>query len=118
MLTALVDTHMYVQAPKVVMGPGTGLGAAQLFWDSGASGYTVIPGEGSHATFAPRGWRQRALAAWVTQRVGHCEIEEVACGRGLELIYEFLISDEVFHRPDNLPAMKKVRKLRGCTAAE
>jgi glucokinase len=34
-----------------------------------------------------------ALTAYVTARIGHCEIEEVACGRGLELIYEFLMSD-------------------------
>jgi glucokinase len=59
------------------MGPGTGLGAAQLFWDTGRGGYTVVPGEGAHATFAPRGWRQQALSAWVTARMGHCEIEEV-----------------------------------------
>lgn len=57
------------------------------------SGPQVVPGEGAHATFAPRGWRQMALTAYVTARMGHCEIEEVACGRGLELIYEFLLSD-------------------------
>jgi glucokinase len=56
----------------------------------------VVPGEGAHATFAPRGWRQMALTAYVTARLGHCEIEEVACGRGLELIYEFLLSDPTF----------------------
>lgn len=53
----------------------------------------MVPGEGAHATFAPRGWRQMALTAYVTARLGHCEIEEVACGRGLELVYEFLLSD-------------------------
>lgn len=53
----------------------------------------VVPGEGAHATFAPRGWRQMALTAYVTARMGHCEIEEVACGRGLELIHDFLLSD-------------------------
>jgi glucokinase len=37
-----------------------------------------------------------ALTAYVTARLGHCEIEEVACGRGLELIYEFLCSDPTF----------------------
>jgi glucokinase len=37
-----------------------------------------------------------ALTAYVTARLGHCEIEEVACGRGLELIYEFLLSDPTF----------------------
>jgi glucokinase len=36
------------------MGPGTGLGAAQLFWDTGLGAYKVVPGEGAHATFAPR----------------------------------------------------------------
>ncbi|KAI8474260.1 MAG: glucokinase [Monoraphidium minutum] len=95
------------QAPKCVMGPGTGLGAAQLFWDSGKGAYTVIPGEGAHATFAPRGWRQHALSAWAMSKLGHCEIEEVACGRGLELIYEFLISDENIVNPTGKPLMSR-----------
>ena len=94
------------RAPKVVMGPGTGLGAAQLIWQSGSSAsdgsYRVIPGEGSHATFAPRGWKQAALAAFVTSKFGHCEIEQVACGSGLELIYSFLLTDEVANRPETL----------------
>ncbi len=49
------------QGPKAVLGPGTGLGEAQLFWDEIQGGYKVWPSEGSHATFAPRGWKQRAL---------------------------------------------------------
>uniref|UniRef100_A0A7R9V6T2 Glucokinase n=1 Tax=Chlamydomonas euryale TaxID=1486919 RepID=A0A7R9V6T2_9CHLO len=89
-------------APKVVMGPGTGLGAAQLMWDGLQRGYKVWPGEGSHATFAPRGWKQTALSDYVTQKYGHCEIEQVACGSGLALIYEFLLTDEVGNRPDVL----------------
>ncbi|KAF6250891.1 glucokinase [Scenedesmus sp. NREL 46B-D3] len=107
-LVPLTDAPMAPEAPKVVMGPGTGLGAAQLFWDSGIQGYTVVPGEGAHATFAPRGWRQMALTAYVTARVGHCEIEEVACGRGLELIYEFLLSDPTFRGP----AIKSISNMR------
>eukprot|EP00775_Hariotina_reticulata_P002657 gene2657-2956_t len=77
-MVALNDAPMVPKAPKVVMGPGTGLGAAQLFWDTGL---------------------QMALTAYVTARIGHCEIEEVACGRGLELIYEFLLSDPTIQRP-------------------
>lgn len=50
-----------VQGPKVVLGPGTGLGEAQLFWDDIQGGYRVWPSEGSHACFAPRGWKQQAL---------------------------------------------------------
>jgi hypothetical protein len=41
--------HTYTrvaQAPKVVMGPGTGLGAAQLMWDDGRQSYKVWPGTG------------------------------------------------------------------------
>ncbi|KAG1675501.1 hypothetical protein FOA52_001800 [Chlamydomonas sp. UWO 241] len=89
-------------APKMVMGPGTGLGAAQLMWDPKAGSYHVWPGEGSHSTFAPRGWKQVALADYVTHKYGHCEIEQVACGSGLALIYEFLLTDEVGNRPDQL----------------
>ena len=29
------------QAPKVVLGPGTGLGEAQLFWDASSGNYKV-----------------------------------------------------------------------------
>ena len=49
------------QGPKAVLGPGTGLGEAQLFWDEIQGGYKVWPSEGSHSGFAPRGWKQRAL---------------------------------------------------------
>lgn len=96
------------QAPKCVMGPGTGLGAAQLFWDTGLGAYKVVPGEGAHATFAPRGWKQMALAAWVSARLGHVEIEEVACGRGIELIYEFLVSEEYAPEKSAAKGSKKV----------
>lgn len=34
--------------------------------------------EGSHATFAPRGWKQRALQAHVEQERGHCSVERVS----------------------------------------
>ena len=51
------------QGPKAVLGPGTGLGEAQLFWDEIQGGYKVWPSEGSHSGFAPRGWKQRALQA-------------------------------------------------------
>ena len=46
-----------------MLGPGTGLGEAQLFWDEIQGGYKVWPSEGSHSGFAPRGWKQRALQA-------------------------------------------------------
>ena len=66
------------QGPKAVLGPGTGLGEAQLIWDTGIGGYKVLPSEGAHAQFAPRGWRQRALQAYVESQMGYCEVEHVS----------------------------------------
>ncbi|GIL63494.1 hypothetical protein Vafri_17547 [Volvox africanus] len=109
-LVTLNQAPVVPKAPKVVMGPGTGLGAAQLMWDSGIRAYKVWPGEGSHATFAPRGWKQKALSRYVTNMCGHCEIEQVACGSGLELIYEFLQTDEAANRPDLLARSKPKKK--------
>ncbi|EFJ43507.1 hypothetical protein VOLCADRAFT_106775 [Volvox carteri f. nagariensis] len=109
-MVALNETPVAPWGPKVVMGPGTGLGAAQLMWDSGIQAYKVWPGEGSHATFAPRGWKQEALSRYVTNMHGHCEIEQVACGRGLELIYEFLLTDEAANRPELLAGTKLKNK--------
>jgi len=42
------------RGPKAVLGPGTGLGEAQLMWDDARGAYKVYPSEGSHADFAPR----------------------------------------------------------------
>lgn len=72
------------KAPIAVLGPGTGLGEAQLFWDESQDTYRVYPSEGSHADFAPRGWKQRALAQFVESELGFCEVESVGCGAGLE----------------------------------
>eukprot|EP01024_Parvocaulis_polyphysoides_P064614 TRINITY_DN7522_c2_g1_i1.p1 TRINITY_DN7522_c2_g1~~TRINITY_DN7522_c2_g1_i1.p1 ORF type:complete len:471 (+),score=59.83 TRINITY_DN7522_c2_g1_i1:113-1414(+) len=88
------------KAPMVVLGPGTGLGEAQLMWDTGISGYKVWPSEGAHADFAPRGWKQQKLLEFCENELlkegennGHCEVEHVACGSGLGRIYKFLMTD-------------------------
>ena len=62
------------------MGPGTGLGQANLYWSENFGGYRVWPSEGAHASFAPRGWKQRALQTFIERQLGYCEIEHV---RGL-----------------------------------
>ncbi|KAK9843781.1 hypothetical protein WJX81_006046 [Elliptochloris bilobata] len=98
-LVVLNDVPAKQKGPKAVLGPGTGLGQAQVLWDEGLGGYRVWPSEGSHATFAPRGWKQRALQAFVERELGACEVEHVACGSGLERIYSFLATDEPSNRP-------------------
>eukprot|EP00951_Prasinocladus_malaysianus_P026859 scaffold239494_cov47-Prasinocladus_malaysianus.AAC.1 len=93
----LNDVEAVPKAPIAVLGPGTGLGEAQLMWDASQDTYKVWASEGSHADFAPRGWKQRALMTYLEQRDGFCEIESVGCGSGLENIYEFLLKDEHPH---------------------
>lgn len=58
-----------------MLGPGTGLGQAQLFWDADEGHYRVWPSEGAHGGFAPRGWRQRALCGSVEDALGYCEVK-------------------------------------------
>jgi glucokinase len=80
------------KAPKVVLGPGTGFGQAQLFWNQKIETYTVMPSEGAHGDFGPRGEEQRGLLEFVERGKGYCELEHVCCGPGLENIYNFLSS--------------------------
>lgn len=98
-IVVLNDVPSEDKGPKVVLGPGTGLGEAQLFWDDEIQNYRVYPSEGSHTCFAPRGWKQRALQDHVEAERGHCSVERVACGSGLVRIYDFLRSDEPSQYP-------------------
>lgn len=99
-VVCLNDVPAKPRAPIVVIGPGTGLGACQLFWDEASGAYKVYPGEGTHSDFAPRGEKQRKLLEFVERELGYCEIEHVGCGSGLERIYQFLQSTE---SPANQP---------------
>eukprot|EP01023_Acetabularia_acetabulum_P051184 TRINITY_DN5635_c0_g2_i10.p1 TRINITY_DN5635_c0_g2~~TRINITY_DN5635_c0_g2_i10.p1 ORF type:complete len:441 (+),score=100.76 TRINITY_DN5635_c0_g2_i10:678-2000(+) len=99
------DVERVEKAPMVVIGPGTGLGEAQMMWDTGMNMYKVWPSEGSHADFAPRGWKQQKLLEFSEiellsndENGGHCEVEHVACGSGIARIYRFLSSDSNFPR--------------------
>lgn len=108
-LVVLNDVPAEDKGPKAVLGPGTGLGEAVLFWDDHLNNYKVHASEGAHATFAPRGWKQRALQAHVEQERGHCSVERVACGSGLVRIYDFLRSDEPSQYPqDRMDRSKQV----------
>jgi len=66
---------------------GTGLGQSFLFND----GHKLVPGpsEGGHADFAARTPRELELTAWLTQRFGRAEVEQVISGNGLRNLYDF-----------------------------
>ena len=73
-------------APVVVLGAGTGFGAAGLA--RGDRGDIAIAGEGGHAAFAPTD--EVEFAAWkrLNARYGRVSIERLMSGQGLFDLYE------------------------------
>jgi glucokinase len=71
-----------------VVGPGTGLGVAQLV--RGPGGDRVIATEGGHIGFAPTDAFEDALLARLRARHGRVSAERVVCGAGLAQIHAVL----------------------------
>lgn len=75
-----------------VLGPGTGLGVAQLWRDS--HGYRVQATEGGHIDFAPTDRIEDALLARLRKRHRRVSVERIVAGPGIVDIYETLASLE------------------------
>ena len=71
-----------LRGPVSVLGPGTGLGVAQLV-GSEAQGWQVVETEGGHVTFAPIGDEEQAIARWMTAHYGRASNERMLCGKGI-----------------------------------
>ncbi|MGD1147483.1 MAG: glucokinase [Thermoanaerobaculaceae bacterium] len=97
-IAALQDGEHIAEATKAVLGAGTGLGQAQLFWDG--SRYRVNPTEGGHGGFAPVGEPQRDLLAHLERTHRPVSVERVVSGPGLVRIYRFLVERGVPTRPE------------------
>ena len=77
------------EAPRVVLGPGTGLGVACLMLRNGRP--LVLPSEGGHATFAGANEREDAILKYLRGAFGHVSAERVISGDGLENIYKAIV---------------------------
>jgi len=86
------------EGTKAVLGAGTGLGQAQLYWDGAR--YRVNPTEGGHGGFAPVGEPQRELLAYLEKTHRPVSVERVVSGPGLVRIYRFLVERGVPTHPD------------------
>ena len=80
-----------------VVGPGTGLGVAQLLRREG--GYEVVETEGGHAHFAPVNVFEDDLLARLRARHGRVSIERVVCGQGLASIYALVAEESRLEPP-------------------
>lgn len=88
-LVALQEGDPQEHAPRVVLGAGTGLGVAFLFW-TGAR-WQVVSGEGGHVGFAPVNEEQVDLWRCLQARHGRVTAERVVSGAGLAEIYGCLV---------------------------
>jgi glucokinase len=74
---------------RVVIGVGTGLGVAYLA-PAGDGRYRELPGEGGHMGFAPATFAEAELWRTVFALHGRVSAEDVASGRGLSHVYDFV----------------------------
>lgn len=70
---------------RVVLGPGTGLGAATLVEQAGR--FVVVAGEGGNVSFGPAHDDEEAIFARLRQSLGFVSAERVISGRGLERLH-------------------------------
>ena len=71
-------------APRAIIGAGTGLGQALVVPGRSGAADRVLPTEGGHADFAPQSPAQDALLVWLRGRYGaHVSVERVVSGQGL-----------------------------------
>ncbi len=73
------------QAPKLALGPGTGLGVAGLLWSG--NGWIAVAGEGGHASLGAKNERELALLERLRHGRAHLSAERVLSGPGLADLY-------------------------------
>jgi glucokinase len=75
-----------------IIGPGTGLGVAQLL--KTADGYHVLETEGGHVDFAPLDGLEDKMLVHLRRSFRRVSVERIACGSGLANIYSALAAIE------------------------
>ena len=76
------------QAPRLALGPGSGLGSA-LITPCGA-GWRVFATEGGHISLGIEDRREAEIALRMQARFGHCSAERLASGIGMEALHDVL----------------------------
>jgi glucokinase len=86
------DGKALPERPRVVVGPGTGLGAGALIHARGA--WIPVPGEGGHIDLGPVTERDFALWPHLEKSFGRFSAETLLCGPGMMRIYRGIASFE------------------------
>ena len=87
--------------PMLVLGPGTGFGAAALVWQDGRA--IPIATEGGHNTLPGTSKREDAIIEHLRGRFGHVSIERAVSGPGLENLYNAIAALDGLNVPKRNP---------------
>jgi len=89
------------QGITTVVGPGTGLGVAQLL--KAPDGYHVIETEGGHVDFAPLDALEDKILDYLRRSFRRVSVERIACGTGLVNLYNAIaaIEGKAVQHPDD-----------------
>lgn len=103
------------RAPRIVLGPGTGFGAA-AYVDGDPP--RVLAGEGGHATLPAADAREAAVIERLRQRFGHVSIERALSGDGLVNLYQALAALDGATVPDrDAAAIVAAARDRACAVS-
>lgn len=94
-IVPVLPGSVVAQAPKIIIGAGTGLGKSIMVWDSQKKNYYSLPSEGGHADFAVHSELEVALVHFIQkfkQNKTPVSWEEVLAGNGIKRIHAFFKS--------------------------
>ena len=103
----LNDVQPEKDGPKLIIGPGTGLGMGFLLKEEGNEYYTIGASEGGHQDYTAKNPEAFALREYFLKTLGNQEmsIERILSGQGLMIIYRFLkMNDSTTKRDKELEA--------------
>jgi glucokinase len=114
-LRAVGGREPAMQAPMVVLGPGTGLGVA-AYVPRPNDGF-VLGSEGGHTTMPSGSLREDAIIENMRKRYGHVSAERVLSGHGLENLYYAIASIDGLTVPERTAAEITQAAVEGSCAA-
>ena len=91
-LLQLGGAERSASGPRVIIGPGTGLGVALAFNVDGR--WKILPGEGGHRDIGPRTPDEFAIWPYLQKRRGRMEAEMAVSGLGLQNLYGAILQKE------------------------
>ncbi|MDJ0946637.1 MAG: glucokinase [Kiloniellales bacterium] len=102
--------------PRVVLGPGTGLGVAAFL--PAPLGPQVITGEGGHVTLPAADDREAEVLRRLRAKLGHVSAERLLSGSGLVRLYETLAGiDGLSAPPRSAPEITAAAAAGDCAAS-